>query len=80
MISYITYLFIYLLIHKFFCSTRWHSDKDIRGSYTAIAVGSSQVDIECVAQPLYSKQNANEVRDCVKIMKLKDVTCVCILN
>ncbi|KAK7571059.1 hypothetical protein V9T40_014663 [Parthenolecanium corni] len=45
---------------KFIFCTRWHSDRDIRGSYTAIAVGSSQVDIECVAQPLYSKRNANE--------------------
>lgn len=34
--------------------THWHSEKFTRGSYTAIAVGSSQSDIEQIAQPLYA--------------------------
>ncbi|KAJ3627007.1 hypothetical protein MTP99_014416 [Tenebrio molitor] len=33
--------------------TSWHSQPYTRGSYTAIAVGASQIDIECLAQPLY---------------------------
>lgn len=35
-------------------STSWHKQPFCRGSYTAIAVGGSQEDIENVAQPLYS--------------------------
>lgn len=34
-------------------STSWHTQEFTKGSYTAIAVGSSQIDIECLAQPLY---------------------------
>ncbi|XP_046659260.1 peroxisomal N(1)-acetyl-spermine/spermidine oxidase [Homalodisca vitripennis] len=34
--------------------THWHSEKFTRGSYTAIAVGASQTDIESIAQPLYA--------------------------
>ncbi|ERL87222.1 peroxisomal N(1)-acetyl-spermine/spermidine oxidase [Dendroctonus ponderosae] len=33
--------------------TSWHTQEFTKGSYTAIAVGSSQIDIECLAQPLY---------------------------
>ncbi|EEZ98988.1 peroxisomal N(1)-acetyl-spermine/spermidine oxidase [Tribolium castaneum] len=33
--------------------TSWHSQPYTRGSYTAIAVGASQIDIECLAQPLF---------------------------
>ncbi|CAG9773011.1 unnamed protein product [Ceutorhynchus assimilis] len=33
--------------------TSWHKQEYTRGSYTAIAVGASQIDIECLAQPLY---------------------------
>ncbi|XP_063909408.1 peroxisomal N(1)-acetyl-spermine/spermidine oxidase isoform X2 [Zophobas morio] len=33
--------------------TSWHSQPYTKGSYTAIAVGASQIDIECLAQPLY---------------------------
>ncbi|KAJ8985332.1 hypothetical protein NQ317_008363 [Molorchus minor] len=33
--------------------TSWHSQQYTRGSYTAIAVGSSQLDIEYLAQPIY---------------------------
>lgn len=33
--------------------TRWHSEMNTRGSYTAIAVGSSQEDIINLAKPIY---------------------------
>lgn len=32
--------------------TKWHSDPYTRGSYTAIAVGASQMDIDCLAEPI----------------------------
>ncbi|KAF5269352.1 hypothetical protein FQA39_LY08744 [Lamprigera yunnana] len=42
--------------------TRWASQPYTKGSYTAIAVGASQIDIECLAQPLYnSKSQAKPV-------------------
>lgn len=34
--------------------TKWRKQKYCRGSYTAIAVGASQEDIEYLAQPLYA--------------------------
>ncbi|XP_030756790.1 spermine oxidase [Sitophilus oryzae] len=37
--------------------TTWHNQQYTRGSYTAVAVGSSQIDIECLAQPLYLDEN-----------------------
>lgn len=37
--------------------TSWYSQPYTRGSYTAIAVGASQIDIECLAQPLYKNEN-----------------------
>ncbi|KAF2900050.1 hypothetical protein ILUMI_06134 [Ignelater luminosus] len=37
--------------------TSWASQPYTRGSYTAIAVGASQIDIEYLAQPLYNKKN-----------------------
>ncbi|KAL3278029.1 hypothetical protein HHI36_013370 [Cryptolaemus montrouzieri] len=37
--------------------TSWGSQQYTRGSYTAIAVGASQVDIECLAQPLYADES-----------------------
>ncbi|XP_066146714.1 peroxisomal N(1)-acetyl-spermine/spermidine oxidase [Euwallacea fornicatus] len=37
--------------------TSWHKQEYTRGSYTAIAVGASQIDIECLAQPLYLDEN-----------------------
>ncbi|XP_018327308.1 peroxisomal N(1)-acetyl-spermine/spermidine oxidase isoform X2 [Agrilus planipennis] len=37
--------------------TSWFSQPYTRGSYTSLAVGSSQVDIENLAQPLYSERN-----------------------
>lgn len=36
------------------CSTNWHQQPYCRGSYTAMATGASQEDIENVAQSLYS--------------------------
>ncbi|CAH0553813.1 unnamed protein product [Brassicogethes aeneus] len=52
------------ILRKFLCDpyipkpktcvcTSWASQPYTRGSYTAIAVGASQIDIECLAQPLY---------------------------
>ncbi|KAJ8960627.1 hypothetical protein NQ318_013919 [Aromia moschata] len=40
--------------------TSWHSQPYTRGSYTAIAVGSSQLDIEYLAQPLYLDENESK--------------------
>lgn len=40
--------------------TSWHSQPYSKGSYTAIAVGASQLDIECLAQPLYHHRNILE--------------------
>ncbi|XP_022919456.2 spermine oxidase [Onthophagus taurus] len=37
--------------------TSWFSQPYTKGSYTAIAVGASQIDIEYLAQPLYTKEN-----------------------
>lgn len=37
--------------------TSWFSQPYTKGSYTSIAVGSSQIDIEYLAQPLYAKGN-----------------------
>lgn len=34
-------------------STSWKKQPYARGSYTAIAVGASQSDIESIAQPLF---------------------------
>ncbi|XP_044737394.1 spermine oxidase isoform X1 [Chrysoperla carnea] len=39
--------------NKCVCTT-WYSQPFTRGSYTAMAVGASQLDIEQLAQPLYS--------------------------
>nr|CAD7257074.1 unnamed protein product [Timema shepardi] len=36
------------------CSTSWSAQPYTRGSYTAMAVGASQVDIENIAQPLFA--------------------------
>ncbi|XP_045465343.1 spermine oxidase [Harmonia axyridis] len=36
--------------------TSWSSQQYTRGSYTAIAVGASQVDIDLLAQPLYADE------------------------
>ena len=41
--------------------TSWHSQPYSRGSYTSIAVGASQEDIENIAQPLYSNPHQSKV-------------------
>lgn len=40
----------------FIFSTSWHKQPYSRGSYTAVAVGASQIDIEQIAQPLYTNR------------------------
>lgn len=41
----------------FYCSTRWKSNEFSLGSYTAIGVGSSQLDIEHIARPMHVNNN-----------------------
>lgn len=41
--------------------TSWNSQPYSRGSYTSIAVGASQEDIENIAQPLYSNPHQSKV-------------------
>ncbi|OXU22093.1 hypothetical protein TSAR_012831 [Trichomalopsis sarcophagae] len=38
--------------------TSWHSQPYTRGSYTAMAVGASQLDIECLAEPLAGPESS----------------------
>ncbi|CAG9818330.1 unnamed protein product [Phaedon cochleariae] len=40
--------------------TSWHSQIYTRGSYTAISVGSSQIDIEYLAQPIYLDEHETQ--------------------
>lgn len=40
--------------------TSWFSQPYTKGSYTAIAVGASQIDLECLAHPLYSSENQDK--------------------
>ena len=47
-------------------STSWHSQPYTRGTYTAMAVGASQIDIERIAQPLYANPQQKKV-SCVFI-------------
>ena len=42
-------------------STSWKSQPYSRGSYTSIAVGASQEDIENIALPLYSNPQQSKV-------------------
>jgi len=42
-------------------STSWHTQPYTRGAYTAMAVGASQLDIEHIAQPLYSNSQQKKV-------------------
>ncbi|XP_050443690.1 spermine oxidase [Adelges cooleyi] len=41
--------------------TRWKADEFSRGSYTAIGVGSSQLDIEHIARPMHVNNNKTPV-------------------
>lgn len=51
----VVYLF-YFFIH----STNWHQQPYCRGSYTAMAIGASQEDIENVALALYSSPHQSK--------------------
>lgn len=42
--------------------TSWHSQPFTRGSYTAMAVGASQMDIETLADPLFSQENPAKIQ------------------
>lgn len=44
-----------------FFSTSWKKQPYTKGSYTAIAVGASQSDIESLAQPLFRNINDKKV-------------------
>ncbi|KAL1122587.1 hypothetical protein AAG570_002917 [Ranatra chinensis] len=48
---------------KYCIRTHWFNEPNTRGSYTSIAVGASQCDIEAIAQPLYS--NADHTKPVV---------------
>ncbi|XP_015585387.1 spermine oxidase [Cephus cinctus] len=42
--------------------TSWHSQQFTRGSYTAMAVGASQIDIETIAEPLVKQDDSSQVK------------------
>lgn len=50
----------FIVPFSFLISTSWHRQQYCRGSYTAIAVGGSQEDIDNVAQPLYSSPHQSK--------------------
>lgn len=50
-----------ILMFGFNFSTSWKSQPYSRGSYTSIAVGASQEDIENIALPLYSNPQQSKV-------------------
>lgn len=52
----------YFVLLTYCFSTSWYSQQYTRGSYTAIAVGSSQLDIEYIAQPIYLDEHESKVR------------------
>lgn len=41
----------------FYYSAKWKANEFSRGSYTAIGVGSSQLDIEHIARPIHVNNN-----------------------
>lgn len=51
----------YIPLPKACLCSHWYSQEYCRGSYTSIAVGASQQDIEQIAQPLYSKLDPSKV-------------------
>lgn len=59
------YIFTYFL----HCSTSWKKQPYTRGSYTAIAVGASQDDIELLAQPLYASEQEQKVKQSFSCFK-----------
>lgn len=52
------------LRYIFYFSTSWNKQPYTRGSYTALAVGSSQSDIESLAQPLFRNVHDKKVIIC----------------
>jgi len=48
--------------------TTWHSQPYTRGSYTAMAVGASQLDIRSLAEPLVQEKTKNKVNETDKIL------------
>lgn len=56
--TFLVYKFQFICNSNF--STSWHRQQYCRGSYTAIAVGGAQEDIENVAQPLYSSPHQSK--------------------
>lgn len=52
----------FVLILLFLNRTSWSSQPYSKGSYTSIAVGSSQEDIENIVQPLYSNPHQSKVK------------------
>lgn len=41
--------------------TSWHSQPYTRGSYTAMAVGASQLDINCLAEPILQEDDPSKI-------------------
>lgn len=41
--------------------TSWHSQPHTRGSYTSMAVGASQIDIETIAEPIFTSDNDKKI-------------------
>lgn len=41
--------------------TSWHSQPYTRGSYTAMAVGASQLDINCLAEPIVQEDDPSKI-------------------
>lgn len=51
----------YIPLPKNCIFSKWKSRKFCRGSYTSIAVGASQLDIEQIAQPLFTRSDEEKV-------------------
>ncbi|CAL7940039.1 unnamed protein product [Xylocopa violacea] len=41
--------------------TSWHSQPYTRGSYTAMAIGASQLDINCLAEPIVQENDPSKI-------------------
>lgn len=63
----ITKVFLVKTVYlKHYFSTSWKKQPYTRGTYTAIAVGASQGDIENLAQPLF--RNLKDKKVCIYII------------
>lgn len=60
----------YIPLPKFCTFSKWYSREYSRGSYTAIAVGASQMDIKCIAQPLCSHSDQKKVFEILFVLIL----------